>query len=285
MKASFLLFCLLFQGITSELFIDLSQCGDVPVKNKLVQVGTTNCSDQRLDFSEVAEKLLQLDLDRNVIAINARKKCWSTAADPYREPLLLSYYSELMHKNTTKELIKLLDMGQTALGHQDAFLTAIVNTKVMHCLGDYLWAKGLITRNLWDVLDEYWFTEYQRGYKMSSGFEHVFVGELKLGYIKGLHNWEGLKKKGYPFCFTKVVRLDQKGYVVEARLQRGNQIKTFFVETTPELEMAFYTLCFSFRTFDKRHECFFNFRNFYIRTFKHNLGYTEVIEASYPIVL
>ncbi|XP_066958723.1 endoribonuclease CG2145-like [Macrobrachium rosenbergii] len=283
MKAHFLLFCLLFEGITPELFKNLTQCGDVPVKHMLAHRGTAICRNPRLRFSDVAEKLLQLDWNRTVIGINAKKRCWS--ADAYREPLLLSQYSQLMHKDTTKELVKLLNGNQTALGHQDAFLDSIVTTKVMQCLGDYLRAKGLITRNLRDVLDEYWFTEYWRGYKISSGFEHVFQGETKNGNLVGLHNWEGLKKKGYPFCFTKVVPLDHKGYVVETRLQRGNQIKTFFVETTPELEMALYTLCFSFRTFDKRNECFLHWRNFYIRTFKHSLGHKEVIEASYPVVL
>ena len=35
-----------------------------------------------------------------------------------------------------------------------------------------------------------WFSFYRRGEESDScGFEHVFVGEVDDGHVKGLHNW------------------------------------------------------------------------------------------------
>ncbi|CAN0257318.1 unnamed protein product [Phaeothamnion confervicola] len=66
------------------------------------------------------------------------------------------------------------------------------------------------------MLHEAWFDMYSRdhGSLDSSGFEHVFVGESKLGKISGLHNWLQIYKE------EKQGRLDYKGYI-RARGQRS----------------------------------------------------------------
>ncbi|XP_068244926.1 endoribonuclease CG2145-like [Palaemon carinicauda] len=284
MRVYFLLIFLL-KGTASQVIGGISPFGGIKIKFHLTHGGGRSCADPRLEFSDVAEMLLQLDFDRKLGAINRRKRC--SSANSFTEALLPDENPHLLRKDTVRELKLLFNTDETnvQMNSNDAFLNAIVDTDVMRCLEDYLKSKEFITRNLKDVLHEYWFTEYWRGHKTSSGFQHVFQGEMKNGNVAGLHNWEGLKKKGYPFCFTKIAGLDKKGYVVEMRLKWRNQLKTVFVETSPELEMALYTLCFSFRTFGKRRDCFFYERMFYITTFKHVVGRKEVIEAAWPGVL
>ncbi|XP_066958258.1 endoribonuclease CG2145-like [Macrobrachium rosenbergii] len=279
MKAHFLLLCLLLEGMASEQLRGIPRLKDVTKRNRLEDRRRESCNDTTLDFSAVAETLIQLDVGGISLAINPKKSC-SSRTDPYEEPLLVSQKSRLKDRDTVKELKKLLDEDLTkGQRHQDAFLKAIVNTEVMQCLEDYLTAKAGRNIVLRDVLDKYWFTKYPRGSTYSTGFGHVFQGEVKRRKVSGLHNWESLQKKGYRFCFKKFLELDHKGYVVETIL-KGNQLKTVFVETTPELEMALYTLCFSFRKSQKEHKCFLQERNFYITTFKNMQK--EAIETAYP---
>lgn len=60
-----------------------------------------------------------------------------------------------------------------------------------------------------DLVKELWFTQYSRGSGKvgSSGFEHVFVNEVKNGTIIGLHNWVYFADE------EKAGRLDYKGYL------------------------------------------------------------------------
>lgn len=68
---------------------------------------------------------------------------------------------------------------------------------------------GLISGSLRTKLKDIWFTLYTRGsHKVSSsGFEHVFVGELKDGKVSGFHNWISYMKQ------EKSDLLDYKGYI------------------------------------------------------------------------
>lgn len=57
-------------------------------------------------------------------------------------------------------------------------------------------STDLVT-SLRDKLDEIWFTMYTRSGSIvgSSGFEHVFIGELKNGAVSGFHNWLSFQKE------------------------------------------------------------------------------------------
>lgn len=91
----------------------------------------------------------------------------------------------------------------------DTFLSTTVMSTAMRFLAD----KNFLKKDYYeykDTLRRLWFDLYSRGEGKitSSGFEHVFLTELKLGTeLSGLHNWiyfnaEELKK-----------RLDYLGYV------------------------------------------------------------------------
>lgn len=76
---------------------------------------------------------------------------------------------------------------------ETAFLNAIYETTVMKAAHRFLLDHGFAVSNVQqfkDQLRNIWFGIYQRapGKQSSSGFEHVFLGELKNG-ISGLHSW------------------------------------------------------------------------------------------------
>lgn len=106
--------------------------------------------------------------------------------------------------------------------------------KVSSCgelLVSFLWCSlgqrlsphsGVIQGRLRDTLKLIWFTLYKRGRQLSSsGFEHVFVGEVKNSKVSGFHNWlHLLKEEGEG-------DLDYKGYL--KKLDFGNKVKENFI--------------------------------------------------------
>ncbi|XP_061400797.1 endoribonuclease CG2145 [Musca vetustissima] len=143
---------------------------------------------------------------------------------------------------------------------ENDFLDAVMASSVMRQAMLFLQNKGIVgpdPKTHRDMVKELWFTQYSRGNGRigSSGFEHVFVNEVKNGTIIGLHNWVYFADE------EKAGRLDYKGYLNQIDL--GNKAKvlkvrfthkglnkpvnTLFVGTSPELELALYTVCFKLR--------------------------------------
>jgi poly(U)-specific endoribonuclease len=145
-----------------------------------------------------------------------------------------------------------------------AFLQAIMETAPMQFCHKYCVANGehipSDKEGFISLLQSIWFDLYGRsrgGPKDSSGFEHVFVGEVKEDKVSGFHNWIQLyleEKKG---------SLDYRGYIKprgqnEASTNDDDRILTLqftwngyeksvgssFIGTSPEFEMALYTTCF-----------------------------------------
>lgn len=110
------------------------------------------------------------------------------------------------------------------------------------------------------LLNRIWFDLYYRergGRPDSSGFEHVFVGEIRDEKVSGFHNWIRFymeERKG---------NVDYKGYIKprsrnNARTNGDDNILTLqftwngyekfvgtnFIGVSPEFEMALYTMCF-----------------------------------------
>lgn len=195
--------------------------------------------------------------------------------DAARRPLF-SYVNEgrLFSHPTTRLLIGLFDdfrLSASIVEDQETnrnnkreienFLTAIINTNVMRKTYDFVKAKRLIsgTRTLtpqrWrSELYKIWFKLYSRHRRVlgSSGFEHVFLGEIDDMQVKGIHNWVWVYKQ------EKLGNLDYKGHIssitfnpcvlrgrfslTSNRRIYGKPLTSFLVGATPEFEMALYTL-------------------------------------------
>lgn len=77
---------------------------------------------------------------------------------------------------------------------ENELLDYIMNTSVMQFCRQFLIKKGKIgqdPREFKNILREIWFNMYARGGGRigSSGFEHVFLAEIKNNQVSGLHNW------------------------------------------------------------------------------------------------
>eukprot|EP01025_Chloroclados_australasicus_P057117 TRINITY_DN7108_c0_g1_i2.p2 TRINITY_DN7108_c0_g1~~TRINITY_DN7108_c0_g1_i2.p2 ORF type:complete len:296 (-),score=39.20 TRINITY_DN7108_c0_g1_i2:65-952(-) len=145
------------------------------------------------------------------------------------------------------------------------FLRACMQTKPMQYCFRYLVAKELCEDDedaFLQKLYQAWFSFYRRDGELDScGFEHVFVGELDDGHVKGLHNWlqtmveeaRGnleymgfvLPKKRYQSSDDEEVDGDRQ--LISVQLGWEGEVKdvsSMFVGTSPEFEMALYSMCF-----------------------------------------
>ncbi|KAK6040068.1 endoribonuclease XendoU, partial [Cooperia oncophora] len=136
------------------------------------------------------------------------------------------------------------------------FLTTVLESKPWKALYEFLHRKGHpfasspIVFRYW--IAQLWFVHYSRarGKADTSGFEHVFMGEEKNREISGLHNW----LRFYTLERNATENFDYKGFVIKrgtvmasvkftwkGDLKRSGSI---LIGTSPEYDMALYTLCF-----------------------------------------
>ena len=107
---------------------------------------------------------------------------------------------------TYASFYKLLDNYEKSTGHHEVvtpeemeenkrFINAILQTRPIKYLHKYLVAAGKANADVHQFaaqLEKLWFGLYAREKGQildSSGFEHVFVGEVKDGKVIGFHNW------------------------------------------------------------------------------------------------
>uniref|UniRef100_A0A8D0H9Z9 Uridylate-specific endoribonuclease n=1 Tax=Sphenodon punctatus TaxID=8508 RepID=A0A8D0H9Z9_SPHPU len=196
------------------------------------------------------------------------------ARDGASEPLFRNVNEErLRNTKTYAAFVSLLDNYETSTGvaevvtpeetaENNCFLDAILETKVMKIVHQYLVNKNLSKSNLQDFKSQLytiWFQLYTRAEGKgpdSCGFEHVFVGETKQGQdILGLHNWVQF------YLQEKHNHIDYKGYVARKKKSRpdeDDQVLTLqfswkglvkpmggsFIGVSPEFEFALYTIVF-----------------------------------------
>lgn len=142
----------------------------------------------------------------------------------------------------------------------DNFLNLVLRSPTMRNAFNFLRSKGVITTSsttAWKTkLYNIWFKLYsrERGVLGSSGFEHAFLGEIDGGEVKGVHNWIWVYLK------EKAGWVDYQGYLatptrdprlLSVRLNwryAGRDYRktrtSFLVGSTPEFDMALFTVCF-----------------------------------------
>lgn len=234
-----------------------------------------------LNLSDFVQELWRLDVNRLTPDVDyvlnvqkGKKPYWKE--DSARDPLFTSVKSGVFKRPTYRTFMALLDNYVSGTGtgesvtHTEqkenyAFLRAIMATAPMQFCHQYLHKKipDEVPEDQDDfvkVLYNIWFGLYNRergGAKDSSGFEHVFVGEVKNGDVSGFHNWIQFyleEKKG---------DLDYRGYIKPRDNSNSEHdsndhvlslqfawngvekfVGTSFIGVSPEFEMALYTTCF-----------------------------------------
>lgn len=217
---------------------------------------------------------LRPNVDYTLNVQDGKKPFWKE--DNAQDPLFTFVDPDALKRPTFKLFMALLDNYKASTGaaenvssqeRQEAmdFLKAIMESAPMQFCHKYLTSKGADgvpkdTSAFMKLLYKIWFELYSRGKgggADSSGFEHVFVGEVKDDSISGFHNWLQFyleEKKG---------ALDYRGYIKprnnsEAQANsddhiltlqfRWNDIEKFvgtsFIGVSPEFEFAVYTTCF-----------------------------------------
>ena len=132
------------------------------------------------------------------------------------------------------------------------FIDMCMNTPVMRYAHEWCVAKGLAPPQegtFKRMLYAMWFGTYSRSGAEhdSSGFEHVYIGEIKNGKVTGFHNWLQF------YLEEKRGDLDYRGYrggddhVVSVSFAWEGQekpVSTIALGVSPEYELALYTMCF-----------------------------------------
>ncbi|MCP9257012.1 Poly(U)-specific endoribonuclease [Dirofilaria immitis] len=156
----------------------------------------------------------------------------------------------------------------------DDYLDAVLNTTVWKILyqflleKDHLYSRSFNNFRAW--IKQLWFVEYSRkqGLIDSSGFEHVFMGEHNDGEVSGMHSW----LRFYLLERNISQQFDYRGFTIKR-----------FVSTSPEFDLALYTLCFLAR--QSRNTCKFQLDEcpFVITSYKFIQQGKNFVGTIYPV--
>ncbi|XP_067933031.1 uridylate-specific endoribonuclease D-like [Watersipora subatra] len=196
---------------------------------------------------------------------------------------LLNNYDPLIHKTDRA--------SATEREEQNNFINSVLGTPVWQETRKFLIKHGLVQSNmaLAHELQRIWFTEYSRTGQItgSSGFEHVFVGEIDTSkqQISGLHNWVRvyMLEASRSVNYQGYIKTNTKNNLYEIKLRQGNNKKSgnsMFIGTSPEYELAVYTVCFFARPNQK---CSFGM-NGNLVTIQVYVNYDKSLGSAYPII-
>ncbi|XP_068451171.1 uridylate-specific endoribonuclease A [Clinocottus analis] len=143
------------------------------------------------------------------------------------------------------------------LAEQETFLKETMsNTELGRELFAFLYTKGIYASEAEFIQDlkMMWFGLYSRNNnKMdSSGFEHIFAGEIKGGKISGFHNWIQfylLEKRGKLNYYSHSFNGPWTSYPDVIGMQfmwdgYFKQVSSAVIGCSPEFDFALYSLCY-----------------------------------------
>jgi len=218
------------------------------------------------EILDISKTLWNVDSGRasdSQMTINKQASVSSSSSDQSSAPFFTYVSSSLLSQPTYKAFINLLDnyqniegiaesVSSSELNEQDIFLNYFMESEVGMELYNFLSKKGLAggsKSNFQSNLKEMWFGLYSRmnGKLDSSGFEHMFVGEIKSGDVSGFHNWVQFytqEQDGdlnyYGYTNTQEPRL----YGVHFEWDGAEKpVSSTLVGSSPEYDMAIFTLC------------------------------------------
>ncbi|XP_074791646.1 uridylate-specific endoribonuclease D-like [Natator depressus] len=226
------------------------------------------------EIKSISETLYSADVNRatsSEIVLNLQHKISSdqtSAGQDYAKQKLFSYVDEdaLFSKPTFARLLALLNNYERMTGKEevvtaserqevDAFLDEIFKTQVMAKLSQFFLSKGIyLSENDFKAdLKEMWFGLYSRskGAAMdSSGFEHVFhvvpenfTDPRVRSESPGAMGTQGKVRSGWKkwtsYPDIMAFQYSWTGYL--------KSVGSFFIGSSPEFELAVYTLCYKTR--------------------------------------
>ncbi|RZC32232.1 XendoU domain containing protein [Asbolus verrucosus] len=259
------------------------------------------------DLREFSEALLTKDVNNaaRYVTINVQSKTTSRSERDEAPLPLLSIDKEAFGIPSVEKMLQLhnnyiletnVDENYTPQekNEENSLLDTILNTSVMQHTKNFLMQKGRIGRDpqeFREILREIWFNMYARGGRKigSSGFEHVFLAELKNNQVSGLHNWlyfneEEKNNRANYLGYMKKIDLGNKGAILKYHFTlRGfdKPVGSMFIGTSPELEMALYTTCFLLRA-DRICPLKLNGHRFIIRTYTYRYKGKNLIGSAFP---
>ncbi|XP_025089921.1 poly(U)-specific endoribonuclease-like [Pomacea canaliculata] len=138
----------------------------------------------------------------------------------------------------------------------DTLYSLLTSTVIFKELYSYLKCRGHVS-SVEDFENKFyslWFNLYPRSKSKpnildSCGFEHVMVGELSSSSsISGLHNWIQFYREEAAgrLNYYGYVRRVQVGFTWNPASTRSKAVKnlgSFFIATSPQFDLALYTLC------------------------------------------
>ncbi|XP_028262975.1 uridylate-specific endoribonuclease A [Parambassis ranga] len=149
------------------------------------------------------------------------------------------------------------DFSAQQLAEQDTFLKETMsNTELGRELFAFLYTKGVYKseEEFLHDLKMMWFGLYSRNNNMqdSSGFEHIFAGEVKGGKVSGFHNWiqfYTLEKKGLLNYYSHSFDGPWTTYPDVLGMQfmwdgYFKQVGSAIIGCSPEFDFALYSLCY-----------------------------------------
>mmetsp|Transcript_22199 Transcript_22199/g.37160 ORF Transcript_22199/g.37160 Transcript_22199/m.37160 type:complete len:409 (-) Transcript_22199:1567-2793(-) len=233
------------------------------------------------DLSLACDKLWQLDAHRlvpdvdYVLNLQRGKKSYDRD-DVAIEPLFSFVDEAALAKPTYAAFVALLDNYSAKTGIKEVvtreeleenrkFLELLMDTAVMQYTHRYLLSthktKASTREQFINELNDLWFGLYSRkAHNDSSGFEHVFLGEIKDDQIVGFHNWIRIyleEKNNRTFDYRGYIKPRRRGchnsqphsqeqlVTIQFEWQGAmKNVSSSLIGTSPEFEVALYTLCF-----------------------------------------
>ncbi|XP_072254511.1 uridylate-specific endoribonuclease D-like [Pyxicephalus adspersus] len=227
------------------------------------------------EITNLVEQLYSADVNKassGDITLNLQYLASSTqtsSGTDYASQKLFSYVNEakLFARPTFSRYIALLDNYVKTTGtaesvtsgevsEQNAFIDEVFRTSVFSLLSNFLVSKGYYTSttSFKDDLKLMWFGLYTRtkGPLDSSGFEHIFHGEIHGGKVSGFHSWVQFylqEKSGQMNYLSYSANGPWNGYpdVLGVQFKWSGYLKSIgsmFVGTSPEFDFAVFTLCY-----------------------------------------
>jgi len=221
-------------------------------------------------LSQISSQLYSADVNSagNDIVLNFQgQTVFGNRSDRAPAPLFEKVSPELLNRPIYAAMLQLYnnyiaaaDKAETVTAEErneeNTFIGLVANTEVMRTTYQFLKTQGEFNgtaKQFKTALYDMWFGMYPRVKNKlgSSGFEHVFLGELKNDGVTGLHSWLRY------YLEEKNGNMNYLGYIRKRVLARNTLIElpiswlgvykpinSILVGSSPELEMALYTICF-----------------------------------------